>query len=89
MYSGFSHPILVILKINELSSNLMYHKLDRKHYVLEPRFGADPSHRNPAILKLRDPLGVRPCFSFAVTVVAKIRLLSYFGYTPVAAIRPL
>ena len=50
-----------------------------KQYVLEPRFGADPPCTNLTILKWRDPLGVRPCFHFGLTAVAKIRPLLYIS----------
>ena len=60
-----------------------------KHYVLEPRFGADPARRNPALSKWRGPLGVRPCLYFKLTAVAEIRPLLYLGHTPVAEIRPI
>ena len=64
------------------NSRISWIRLDRKHYVLEPRFGADPGQRNREILKWRDPLGVRPCLYFGLTAVAKILPLFIFEVNP-------
>ena len=53
------HEQNVVYQIS--NSTISWVRLDRKHYVLESRFGADPGQRNREILKWRDPLGVTPC----------------------------
>ena len=71
------NPAAFIFVVCPSRTNPAGFKRIEKQYVLEPRFGADSCRRNPAVLKWRDQLGVKPCLSFRLTTVAKIRPLLY------------